>query len=369
MNLQEQLTTHAAVRLYPPRPGSQGRWLAVHLRTRRRFAVPTIGTMVLVAFMGGNRVDAAIASVRDSLDVPENSLTQVIEALVQNGLLVNCDDPEHQFAQHVAQSWGAFGWVEAADYHLATFDYLFEDYSEDGRAHDAALMRQYAASAPDTNRGKRYENAGTRLPAPRTVDALDDLTTSFRTVWEQPVEAQCLTADRLLTLMSIAFGQLRSRRVAPEGRAPLVRKTSPSGGSRHPTEGYVFVRSVEGMEPGIYHFAVGSNELARVGDMPQDKVSDWFPGLLRAPFTPQAFIILATMFQRNMYRYREPRTFRTLFMDVGHVCGTTEVAAKGLGLRSWVQHGIHDDAIEAALGIHRLTEGAVFGIAVAGREE
>jgi hypothetical protein len=52
-----------------------------------------------------------------------------------------------------------------------------------------------------------------------------------------------------------------------------------------------------------------------------------------------------------MYRYREPRTFRTVFTDAGHLLGTFEMVASALGVRSFVHHALNDMEIERMLKI------------------
>ena len=42
-------------------------------------------------------------------------------------------------------------------------------------------------------------------------------------------------------------------------------RTAPSGGARHPLELYVFVNSVEGLKPGVYHYLALENRLERMG--------------------------------------------------------------------------------------------------------
>ena len=86
-----------------------------------------------------------------------------------------------------------------------------------------------------------------------------------------------------------------------------------------------------------------------------------------APFTPQALVVVTAVFGRNMYRYREPRTFRTVFMDTGHLLGTFEMVASALGLQSFIHHAINEEAVERMLGLAALQEGVIGGAAVAGR--
>ena len=44
----------------------------------------------------------------------------------------------------------------------------------------------------------------------------------------------------------------------------LALKTSPSGGARHSIETYVVIRDVEGLRPGIYHYAPDRHTLEKI---------------------------------------------------------------------------------------------------------
>lgn len=363
------LCTHAAVRLRPPTVESEERWFATNLLGLRRFAMSPLASMVLVAFMGGCKVSKALSELTACTGIPEGSLEQLVISLEDTGLLVPPHNPEHCFALEILQKWTHYGWVEAADHHLATFDYPFLDYSEEGRMQDVQRMRQYVQVEPDTNRTKRYETATERVYTPTAKEALDGLPLAFKDVWQGNVELEPLNAERLQTLFAIVFGKLRSRRISDNGkRLDLIRKTSPSGGSRHPTEGYAMVQVVPGMSSGVYHFSVEDNSFEKIGDSPaKEDLPHLFSGPLRASFQPRVFVILTSVFGRNMYRYREPRTFRTIFMDIGHICATLEITARGLGLQCFIQHGVHDEQLEKILGLHKLSEGVVYGAALGGK--
>lgn len=263
---QDQLLhTHAAVRIHPPNSLTEGKWVVSHLSEHRRLAISPNVCAILVAFMGGQSLLEAYKEVTETLDMPLESFGKYVVILMQKGLLVSENNPDHIFAYNIAKQWSRYGWGDAADYHIATFDYPFYDYSDDGYQQDTVLMNQYVTKEPDINRTKEY-TAAVHLEVPNTRDALDSLTTSFRTLWNDPTTLQSIDVHHIKTLMATAFGRLRSRRIrGMSGRADLVRKTSPSGGSRHPIEGYVVVQAVPGIDAGIYHFSVGEHVLEYIG--------------------------------------------------------------------------------------------------------
>lgn len=147
--------------------------------------------------------------------------------------------------------------------------------------------------------------------------------------------------------------------------APQTRKTSPSGGGRHPTEGYVVVLDVEGYRPGVYHFCVENNSLDYIGEAPErSEAENLFTGARRAPFQARAYVVLTSMFERNMYRYREPRTFRTVWMDAGHMVATIEFTCFARGIPCFPQYALQDSQVETLLGVDGLQEGTVCAIAL-----
>lgn len=299
-----------------------------------------------------------------------DDIETAIDALADLELIVSPDLPSHQRCEELSRHWAKFGWVDAADYHLATRNYPFLDYSADGSREDRSRMVEYARSVPDLDRYKAYPAATIRIPAPATEAALRTLDVDFAKMWTTNPELQVLDRARAAILMSAVFGQLSSRTLSnrPDIMADAILKTSPSGGARHPTEGYLFALSIDGLDRGIYHFNVEQSSLDRVDGLTldADKIFDLFSGPLRAKFEVQAFVVLSSVFERNMYRYREPRTFRTVLMDVGHLLGTTDVVSKSLGINCLVQHGIDDRGIAELLGLNPLVEGIIWAVALGG---
>ena len=65
-----------------------------------------------------------------------------------------------------------------------------------------------------------------------------------------------------------------------------------------------------------------------------------------------------------MYRYREARTFRTIFIDIGHVASTIKLVSKGLGLNYFGHSYLIEDEVEDLLNLNKFTEGAVYTVAI-----
>src|SRR5690606_32810584 len=133
--------------------------------------------------------------------------------------------------------------------------------------------------------------------APR--DVLRRMEAPFGALWENVPPLRPLDAESVTELMAVVFGRLRGRtpRYNRDLRAEMVRKISPSGGSRHPTEGYLLARDVPSLAPGVYHFCAGDNTLDQIGcEVPDDRLSMLFMGHTRVGFRPRAFAVMTTVF-------------------------------------------------------------------------
>lgn len=362
------LVCHSAVRLFPP--DDSDRWRAVNLYTKVTYGCSSLAAMLLVAFMGGADRQEVVQLFRKKYFFDESVTDTSISTLLELRLLVQPDDASHQKCSRLCREWSRYGWVDTADYQLATLDYPFADYAADGREIDFQRMREYVSDEPDTKRSKTYPNPKDRIAAPTTLSALEGLSESFSSVWTTEPPLQRFTKERCLTLMSSVFGVLKRRPLSdsPELIEAAINKTSPSGGSRHPTEAYLFACNIQGLGSGIYHFNINNSSLDEIADLDTSEPAllSMFSGPMRASFQIDAFVVMTSVFDRSMWRYREPRSFRAIYMDVGHLCGTLDIVAKSLGLNCLVQHGLSEKPIAKLLGTHTLTEGVIYGAALGG---
>ncbi|WP_282793774.1 SagB/ThcOx family dehydrogenase [Streptomyces sp. CC224B] len=378
---EERYRLNPAVRLVPPGSFNNPRWLAVDLVTKRHLAIGRHAAALCVVAAGPTSRAAAVDAVAAHADARKADLATAFDTLLGKDILVAAVTSDRtRWVEQLLSQWRAYGWSEAADHHLMTFDYPFYDYSVDGWTQDRAIMRAYRAEEFD---GQRYKTCadgprpagdvhpgaaghpgpGGGVPAPRVTDVLPTLTARFEEATGAPRRAGALDAEVLLRLMSSVFGVLESRGGGP-GTAPFVRRTSPSGGARHPSEGYACVFDVPGLAEGWYHYRCGDEALHRVADLDAECARRALFGALRAPFTTRAVLVMTSVFGRNMYRYREPRTFRTLFMDVGHLLTTTEVVAQAMGVAAFGQHGIDDTRVSEVLRLAPEEEAPVLSVAL-----
>jgi SagB-type dehydrogenase family enzyme len=201
------------------------------------------------------------------------------------------------------------------------------------------------ANQPDPFR--RYEGA-TLVHLPLLAPHEAPLSPSYHDMyrpWSVPV--QPVTIHTLSRFFELALALSAWKRA---GESEWALRSNPSSGNLHPTEGYVLIPRVQGLElePGLYHYAPKEHGLERRAVFPADAVTALF-----SPFPAQAFFFgLASVHWREAWKYGE-RAFRYCHHDAGHAIGTARMAAATLGWRAALLDGCDDATVARLLGTER----------------
>lgn len=356
-----QLRAHPLVRIHP----DDGEiWVLARTDRRRAHRVSSkVAAIVVRCFE-----PATIRDLESLAGEPGDGeqVTRIVKSLLASEYLCSgATDGQDEAAAR--GRWSLNGWRAAADYHLQTFGYPFEHYEPDGTsAEDLARMRAYNRAEPDTDRAKgppaqpketyQLPEVGSALADAPAADAVGRACT--------PGEFE---RNQVLSLLSLATRPVGLARTPFPEAAPVLRKTSPSGGSRHPTELYVCADGISGLATGWYHVAVLEGQLSALPVSGSMDDGLRFASLPR-PSGPSLLVVYASFWRRNRYRYREPRTFRTVHMDAGHLMTTVEFLGAGYGLR--VRHSSHVDArgLATLLGLEPLVEAPISATMIDRRE-
>ncbi|SDX08737.1 SagB-type dehydrogenase domain-containing protein [Pseudomonas syringae] len=194
-------------------------------------------------------------------------------------------------------------------YHLATQNHPFLDMSQGLSAleADARIMAAYVKGCTYPN----IELAVISLNDVAIVDAINlDIDELRNSIFYQ-----------FSLLLSATFGARLHQPSYYDGerdyyQVELLKKSIPSGGARHPTECFVEIHRSSMLEPGVYYFSPTKSALQLLDrTLPEsndaERISnsdaDWIVRL-----------VLCTAVRRSMFRYRDPRSFRALLVDIGH---------------------------------------------------
>jgi putative peptide maturation dehydrogenase len=288
-----------------------------------------------------------------------------VERLVAEGLLVReGDDVERQLA----------GWhLYAAAYHSLTrrsgLDLALRPELDEARLAEAreTMRRRIDRGGPPPEAFPRRGGETVGLPAGEGEGALFDLLARRRTSRGFDVDAE-LPLGAFATVLRTVFG---ARGTATyDGGLEIVRKTSPSGGALHPIEAYPLVRRVEGLAPGLYHYAAAAHELELVEPLSGPHAGE----LLRRLTSGQGFFagaqaafLLTVRFRRNFWKYWAQREqYGVLLLDAGHLSQTHYLVATELGLGAYVTAVVDHEEAARRLGLGRFEEGllALLGLGV-----
>lgn len=343
--------------MYPPNSLLSKNWVVTCLKNKMSFRVsaPTLGVL-LYCNVPRSREDV-YSYFFEKYSIDRDLIDYCLAKLIDKGLLLESNSGAEQLNElsynpNLYSRWYEVNWIGALHYHLSTYDYQFiEDYEAKAR------MIDFGITEKDDNRYKVYDTES-ELLLPKVNDLGRDLKSLYK--------GGCIDKDLLATVLSLGYSQVGSLRVYWEGE-PLLLRTSPSGGSRHPTETYIVAINVEGVDPGWYHLSVKdrSIKVVKKGRSDSNSLKNLFPTTYtRANFHVDLILVYTSIFERNMYRYRDPRTFRTIHMDVGHLAATTEVILEEAGLEFLVQYSANDDGIENFLGLDPLVEGYIASMSI-----
>ena len=134
------------------------------------------------------------------------------------------------------------------------------------------------------------------------------------------------------------------------GESEWALRSNPSSGNLHPTEGYVVLPQIDGLDwkPGLYHYAPKEHGLELRAEFSSSQLER-----LLAPFPSGAFLFgLTSVHWREAWKYGE-RAFRYCNHDAGHAIGAARIAAATLGWNMVLLDGVDQNTVALLLGTHR----------------
>jgi SagB-type dehydrogenase family enzyme len=162
--------------------------------------------------------------------------------------------------------------------------------------------------------------------------------------------------DGIGLMLDVCFGERGRIRIA--GGATCLLKSIPSGGARHPTEVFLAAFDVPGIPPGIYHYGVEHHRLEeiRAGQHRAALAHATLDLFARYDTAPAAALVFTSRVERAMWRYRDPRSFRAVLLDVGHGVAAYRHVARALGFRTYAYQKMRDGEISELLRLDRLAQ-------------
>lgn len=279
-----------------------------------------------------------------------SALRAILDALVLGGFVERSDRP----AVRRDGEWK----TESAIFHFATRD---PQYASDPLEQFGRLRRKAARVAPPAP-VKHVAGVQTPLAAPQSLPGLTEPLRARRT-WRQ-FSKDPLAASDLATLLHLTFGvQLWGHGAS----GPIVLKTSPSGGARHPIEASVIALNVAGLRRGVYHYAAADHALV---DLNQRITRRRLIELLANQHyfgDAAVVIVMSAVFARSTWKYDHSRVYRAVLAEAGHLGQTFCVVATALQLAPFCTMAFRDSPLDELLGIDGTTEASMYVVGVGTR--
>jgi SagB-type dehydrogenase family enzyme len=164
-----------------------------------------------------------------------------------------------------------------------------------------------------------------------------------------------MTIDELSRLLFLTGG-------ITAGLHGNARRAAPSSGALYPVELYPVVHSVDGLEPGVYHYAYREHALeqVRAGDFRAAVVEQ---GIAQEFLGQCGVVLFVTMILQRMRPKYQDRSYRYGLLEAGHVGENGYLAATSMGLGACGIGAFMDDAINEMLGVDGVEEAAVYMLA------
>jgi SagB-type dehydrogenase family enzyme len=312
----------------------------------------------LLIFMGHWRsIDEVIVFMEETMNLSYEDAHVAIQHLMDLGFLVSDEEAQHKYLSSNYDKWCEKGWQDALLYHWHTNLIPKTDYEADPNGIDDArrMLEKVRAEKPPSN----YKE----IQGTHRIQLLKKSELKHKTldkVFEDWVGSKRdkgpLSFEEFSWLTYLAYGQTAVKKLPITGEH--VAKTSPSGGSRHPTEVYPLILDVQNINQGLYHYNVKENclELIKEGNFEEFIRKYILTHPKRPAFRPTVIFIYSTYIDRSMFRYRESRSYRVIHFDLGHLMQTTAFLASSIGRSSYREYAFNDSAIDEFLNIDGLME-------------
>jgi SagB-type dehydrogenase family enzyme len=232
---------------------------------------------------------------------------------------------------------------------------LYHAQSELGPGWAPAMTLEEVVAHTTTLAYKRYPGAE-RVALPASTP----LTTPMESVLRQRASARSFAGDPLplgdvATLLRLGAG------VTADSEVP--RRAAPSAGGLYAVETYPIALRVEGLDAGVYHYAVLEDDLELVDRVRgPEAMKAFMPPSLYAG-RPPLVLTLSVVFERVQAKYLE-RGYRFALIEAGHIAQDFLLTAVALGLDAVPMGGFWDEPFNALMGFDVAEEAVVYAVLV-----
>jgi SagB-type dehydrogenase family enzyme len=289
--------------------------------------------------------------------LPPDEIDTTIDALIGVNALTEEDSPLAEAEAEFRQSW-KWG-LPSALFHFSIQDKQYVTLDEMEK-----LQREKLAegSQPELYLKNDWAN-GSAIKLPSALNGNDLLRLMARRRTVRSAEPAAISLAQLSDCLFAGLG-ITGETENCVGALPL--SMTPSGGARNPYEAYVYARSVEGLDPGFYHYSAFDHTLARIdGGDTLPKPSELLGGQAWTDEMP-CLVILCALFERTMWKYDDANAYRVVLIEAGHIGQNFMLAATRHGLSACPSAALNHTAISRSIGAAgKFTHAPIYALTLA----
>jgi SagB-type dehydrogenase family enzyme len=281
----------------------------------------------------------------------KRSVRSALSHLVEEGLLLAKNSPEAKQDSRIAKEWSA--WLPDGSFHFSTKDAL---YARSNWSFER--LKSVLPKTPQPKIFKTVKRAEKTLLPTRTFPDSEFIRVLMTRKTHRQFSNQEVPLETISQLLSLVWSVTGYLNVPIFGK--LVRKTSPSGGARHPGEVYLMALRVKGLRPGLYHYHPAHHHLETINTRATRDKAWLYCAHQDYVRNAAALFLMTAVFERTMWKYHHARAYRVVLLDAGHLCQTFCLVATWLGLAPFCTAAIKDTLIEEDLGIDGIRESVLY---------
>ncbi len=300
---------------------------------------------LLLGLRGPENRASMVARTAELLEMDESDATELIGFLEENKVLIPADTAV--VFQDLVGQWTDRGWTEAAQFQIATFG---QPFVPDNSGKAVGYQDDYAAMLADTSvmpqpPDRRPLPDGILLsrPAPEIVELpqqpFAELLNKIKTVY-----AFGSTGISLDLAQRILFATFGNQSYVSTGLGSVPMRSYPSGGARHPLEVYLVNKNADLGKCGTYYLDPHDGALHLIDTKHYEEIDDaCFKK--RGVQSADLVVIVTCRWLRHIWKYRYPRSYRMIHMELGHSLQSLTFAASAFDVESYYCPSFHDSTV------------------------
>ncbi len=169
--------------------------------------------------------------------------------------------------------------------------------------------------------------------------------------------AESITRPRSLDITDISRLLLLSNTLtakARHGNDEFYFRSVASAGALYPSEIYLSVQGINGLDPGLYYFSIKEHALycLRKGEF-----NRFVSGLIQplSKNIPSIVLFFTSIYFRSAWKYRD-RAYRYCLLDTGHLIENVHLALKSYKISFKLSYDFNDDELGKFLGVDTTRE-------------